>query len=648
MCATLIHKLPTVAILWLIFCPRLAVGQPAWTAHEQSLQILQDAESRFVPPDPSWFSTTQQALAAETAKVQDALESYGQQYADAWKNHLRWPLLLQNLGDLEEVNPEQLALVRRWMFSNREGLEYPFFAELRTTTEAHLDAVLTFSEPDLERAYREQLAVARRQIQALSSEPNDANAAALGRTLGWMQRSRQLEEEVAQVRRLISWPNAQILVSKEVIDRAIALLAKDVEQSLPVTDRVPVANGGLFGQERMANVRGIAHTHGKIGLDLLSNADFAKLMLVYQGEIESHCRAFVGPVTVAMQTMGPVHAITPIQLSLQGVTVAPTEVDPQVITQITGVSAEREFIRRVGQRRATEPEAWQQMNWRAKQKAGELLKDEMQQRVEFVLEEIRAEIAKSQESLANFQEVLAPVVREGADPRWAGIESTPEAVLINGLSQRREQLAAPNPCPEEAGVSDVQLRMHVSFFNNMAETIMAGKTFTDRYFMNYGRVIQPQLPPPLMVHSRSTRWGIVAAKPRPLEISIPEPYRFRMELRMQQVNIGEQSYTGTTIAIVHYDLVENSFGEFMLQRDGDVQLESAMSQDAEEFLLDKLNAFFAPVLDGSGVALPEGGTLGRLRGLQPQGVYADRDWLAIGIGVPTELMEDLLPVPGDE
>jgi len=72
-----------------------------------------------------------------------------------------------------------------------------------------------------------------------------------------------------------------------------------------------------------------------------------------------------------------------------------------------------------------------------------------------------------------------------------------------------------------------------------------------------------------------------------------------------------------------------------------------MPEESQAFLLQKLSAFFAPVLDGSGVALPAGGTLGRLRGLQPRGVTAEHDWITLGIDVPTEFLEAWFPT-GDE
>lgn len=622
----------------------IAGGESLDQRIEETLAHFEAAEARFRPPDRQWFDATQQALIKEATRVDAALQAQGADYALAWKNHLRWNNLTKNLGEPESVEVAELALVRRWLYSNREGLEYPFFAELRSTVDAHLDAATTFAYADLEQTYRAHLSELRQQLRTLAAAPTDANAATVGRTLGWLEMTRQLPDEVAAARSLISLPNAQIIVAKPMIDRAIALLATEVEQSLPVTDRVTVPNASLLGRERTANVRGTATTHGAISVDLRENDTMADLRLVYQGEIDSRCRALIGPVSVAMRTLGPVQAITPVQLSLQGVNLLTTNVEPEVHTRVTGVSASNELFRRIGRRRVSEPESSRQMNNRASYKAASLLQEEMDDRVNSVLEDIRAELEAARSSFDNFGEVLAPVVREGATPRWHSIQSTSDDVIVNGISQRREQLGSPTYYPPTDHTADVQVRLHTSFFNNMGETIMAGKTFTDKYFMRYGRILQAELPPPLMVHARSVRWAIVAEKPRPLEVSIPSINQFLIKLRMQRVEIGDEQFTGPTVATILYELVRNEFNEYYLERIGSVELDSPLPAEQKKFLLSKMNAFFAPVLDGAGVALPEGGSLGRLRGLQPQGAVADQNWLTLGVNVPDEFLEQWLPL----
>ncbi|MEQ8208284.1 MAG: hypothetical protein RH917_00510 [Lacipirellulaceae bacterium] len=608
----------------------------------EAMTLWQDAELPFTAPDPQWYETTRNALSEEASRVEQKLESHGEAYADAWKRHLQWPLLMRNLGEPQEIEYSELALVRRWLYSNRKGLEYPFFAELRQSMDAHLDAAYACSHPTLEAEFHRRVADTREHLETLAADPSDRNTAALARTLGWLDRCRQLPELTAATRRLISLPNAQIVIGKPVVDRTIALLASDLQQSLPVSDRLTVPNGSLLGQPRVANVNGTAKTRGEIAVGLQDNPVAAEIHLEYQGSIESLCRAVVGPVSIAMRTTGPVEAITPVGVNLQGITVGETEVALKVKTRVTGVSARSDFIRRIGERRVHEPDSLRQMNSRASMKAKLLMQEEMEKRVNTAIDDIRAELQKSQESLDQFQEVFAPVVREGATPRWENLESSNESITVNVAAGNREQFGAVIPHGRDMA-ADMQICLHVSFFNNMLETIMAGKTFTDKYFMRYARILQPQLPPPLMVHSRSTRWAIIAAKPRPLEITIPASNVFRIQLNIQRVEIDGEEFVGPTTATIYYQLQQSEFGDYYLQRQGEVELDSSIPVEGQSFLQEKLAAFFAPVLDGTGVALPEGGTLGRMRNLQPQGAWAHEDWLTLGINVPNEFLEAWLP-----
>jgi len=71
------------------------------------------------------------------------------------------------------------------------------------------------------------------------------------------------------------------------------------------------------------------------------------------------------------------------------------------------------------------------MNLRAREKASSLVQEEMDDRVNTVIEDIRAELQQAQASLDSFQEVLAPVVRKGATPGWQGIQSSAEGVTVS-------------------------------------------------------------------------------------------------------------------------------------------------------------------------------------------------------------------------
>ncbi len=599
---------------------------------------LEGAEGRFESPDLTWFTTTQEALRAEVQRVDQAFAEQGGPDVAYWQEHLRWPLLLKNLGPPETIDYAELALVRRWMYSNREGIESDFFAELRRRMDAYLDAAYTFTLPDLPAQFQTHVARARKQCRLLEAEPTAARAAAVGRTLGWLERTRQLTEEVATIRRQAEFPNAQVVVTAPLIAEVLGALAGELRQSMKIVDRTQTPPTGILRKQRDLYLQGVAETWGAISLELVPNDALGELNLIYEGQVEAICHADAGPVVLHIRTAGPVFASTPIYVAPSGLSHDATVVRPSVTTRLFDVTGENRLLCRLARRRAEEPAARSQMSAHSRSKTVSLFEEQMQDRVRQALDEIRTQAEQTRGSMDGFGDVLAPVQREGAAPRVLGAQSTPVGVQLNVLGGRRGQWGAPTPCPLQTPGEGVVVRLHVSFFNNAAETIMAGKRFTDRYFMNYAKILQAELPLPLMVHARSQRWAMIAASKRPLVVRIPAPDRFEFTLRMQGFEFGDQTVTTPAVARAAYQFVRDEWGEYRLERDGVLTLETDLETSQRDFLYQKLSAFLAPILDGAGVALPDGGALGKVRKLTMPALVVDQDWIAVEISGLKELL----------
>ncbi len=620
----------------------LAASLDAKRHVEDPTAILADAEMRFVQPSDTWFYETQATLREEMNRVGAALEAQGPEYAEPWKSHFYWDHLEKNLGSLDSINVSEIELSRRWMYSNRKGTEYPFFAGLRSAMDAYLDAATTLSHPDLQGEFIIKVALARQQSQALFADPSDANSAALARTLGWLEQTGQLAAETAALRAALSHPNLQLVVSKPLIQRILSTQDTSVEHSLAVSDSSQAPTKRRFQRSRTVYVRGTAHTTGEISLELVPNPRLAELNIVYEGQVNSLCSANAGPVSFNIHTVGPVTAYTPVTFGPQGIDVRDTAVQPHVRTSVSSISADSNFVRRIGTRRVNEPQSRSLMDSRSREKTINLLKEEMDERVGSAIDDIRAEISRMRSTMGQFSEIFAPVIREGAAPVFASTQSSDRTVTVNIHEGRREQFGAAHPCPDMFPQADVVGQMHVSFVNNLLETIMAGKMFTDEYFMKYAKVLQPTLPLDLMVHSRAERWAIIADKPRPLVLEIPQANHFKFTLKIAALEVDGERFTASTQATVRYQLQQNEFGDYFLEREGEVQIDSQLDSPHRDLLQRKLNAFFAPILDGGGVIIPEGGATGPLNSLELLGVHATDDWLAIGYKVPQELVSDFM------
>ena len=601
-----------------------------------------DAEQSFQPPDERWFYNAQQALREEATRVSQVLDAQGEVYATAWKTHLRWHLLEKNLGSLESVQLDEVRLVRRWMYSNRKGTEYPLFAALRENMDEYLDAVFTFSHEDLHNDYLKQVALARKQSLVLSLDPNHANAVALGRTLGWFEQTGQLRETTAAVRERMSLPNAQVVFGNPLIERLFATQVTDIEQTIPVAETMTAPPAGMLRNSRSLAVRGTASCQGSVSLELVPNEQVAAAKLVYQGRVKSHTRADAGPVTLSIHTVGPIEATKEIYLSPKKLDMGKTSVHPQVTATLRKITGRSAIARRIAARRANNSEARSFRQKSARSTTVARMKEQMDKMVATALDDMKSDMAGLRESMGEFQDVVAPLSREGAAPELRSTSSTQSEVAFNAFKEGRLQFGAASPCPIDSIEADLLVRVHVSFFNNIAETILGGKRLSDAFLMKYAKVLQAELPVALMVHSRAPRWAVVTPQFLPLELQIPSRNKFRLVFRVDQLLLNGQTFDYPTTASIDYSLVLNEYGEYQLERRGDVQLDSKLPTAEWDFLQKKLSAFFAPLLDGGGVLVPDGGVLGFVNHLKPKGVVAENEWLVAGVDVPQEVIDLLM------
>jgi hypothetical protein len=599
------------------------------------------AEAQFEPPPKELVATRRAAFRAAARKLTEDLEAQGSQYAAAWWRHLRWHLIEPQVAAGEDPALSDLRVVRRWLYSNQEGLEHAMFAELRQEVDPYLDALAIAADPDLESTFRDQLAVVRSQTRALDTEPSDANALALGRTLGWFERTGQVPDRVDAVRSQLEFPNAQIVVRLDLIRNVVLDQTTEITRSLPVYDRVRPPRTGLGLGPDEFRVVGTATSEGTVALRTVPNRQRAELEVVFEGHVHSRCRARAEGLTVHVQTNGPVTAVKPMYLQSRDLIPGETTVDARVSSGVTGVTADSRLVQRIGERRAQSPENRAEV-WRVSwERTRRQIREEMDTLVGEVTERLLAEARALAETLGGFDRISAPFIREGSTPQLTGSHSTQEGLVWDVKGRSRGQFAAPIPCPPDLGSGDVTVRMHLSLFANTAETSLAGKWLTDDFFMKYAKVIHPQLPLALMVHSRADTWAVLATSSRPLDVQTDGPNQWLLRMQFDALKIGGEVYPQPATWEVRYRFAQDEYGDARFTRVGQPVLTTELAPDLREFLHHKLDAFFGEEFSGGGVALPDGGVLGALRNVQLLELEAEGQWLAVSFRIPPVVIQDV-------
>ena len=602
--------------------------------------VLSGAEYRFQTPSTHWFYQTQSALKSEAVRVNEGLIRGGEKTERYWKDLFHWDLLEKNLVPGVAVKLQELELVRRWMYSNRKGTESEFFRPIREAIDAHLDAAFTFSHPDLKATFLEKVEAAKAQCRALVSNPVDANGVVLGQTLGWFERTRQLGDVVSSLRSRLSYANTSLTVSDDFIQRVIGDQLEPVSQSTPVSQSISLPTG-MFGGMKTTRVTGTAHTQGRVRVQLVPNAGQAEFQLIFEGQLNSSTHGNQGPVTTQSQTSGPVMAQKSLYLTPNGIRLGQTQVSTPVQTRVTGISAPLPFIRNIAQRRANRPAVQSAMRNQAQRQASQQLASQFTAQVETQFSSAQEQAKDLQEKLEGFSELLAPVEREGAVPQFHGSLTTGEAVEVQFMKQSHYQFGAIKPCQKSLISADIVGCIHQSMINNMLETVSGGKTYEDTYFMELVKVLQPELPLALMVHSRAPRWSVTLRKSRPIEVAINTGNTLVLEANLIGMRIEDEAWTGSAKLRVEYQFELNAYGEYQLARVGDVSLSEELKPSFKDFLLVKMNAFFGEIVDGSGVVVPEGGILGKLQQIQNKGILFHDEWIVFGLDVPSSLIKSL-------
>jgi hypothetical protein len=609
---------------------------------EAALAILTGAEAKFRPAPDEWFTTSQETLRAEVRRVSDALEGHDAAVAEAWKTHLRWELLEHNLGAPDTIDVGELEVVRRWMYSNRAGLEGPFFAPLRQAMDEYLDAAYTATRLDLGADFTEHVALARKQVTTLAYEPSDANAALLGRTLGWFERTRQLAEERTALEKLLSRPNVQVTIDESLIQRVMGSLATDISETVSIVERVETTPTNPLQRPREMTVRGKATMTGRVHLDVVPNAEVAEVAIVYEGDVGSTARGETGSVGLDLRVTGKARATRPAYVTGQKIELGETDVTPHVTTRIVRINAPNAVVETIAKRRANHPTSRSQMNSQSRATAVEQLTLKFDEQVEEGLAKIQAEIERTRTAAGALRDATAPLAREGALPAFAGTQSSDAKVQLNAVARQRGQFGAATALPSDMAEGDVVVGVHISFINNMAETILGGKTLSDSFVMKYAKVVHAELPLPLMVHNRRASWAMTMAKHRPLELVIAGPNELVLISRVVALDVDGVTTEMNATATIAYRIHRDQFGDVLLIRQGDVKLESEAATEARAILAAKLDAFFGPTLTGGGVIVPAGGALATMKKMQWHGVQADRDWIVTAWDVPADAIHEMM------
>jgi hypothetical protein len=541
----------------------------------------------------------------------------------AWKQWLEWDTMVAAVeGDAAD---QRVVLeLERKLRQNVKGLEHDKFRRLHRALKSLAAHVEFATAIDPEALHASRLAEATRLAEGLGETPNHADADACAWLLHWLQEIDGDEVALArEVRNRFANPNGTVRVSARFLD---FLAQRTIEDSQPFT-----------ATSMGANSSGTANTRASAGIRFTPNVSAAAIDLNLEGTVSMPNTVSIRRrVSVYSSAEVAIRAQKQVLLDKKGLRFAPATATADADMSINDVSAPR-LIERLAWRQATRmrPEAAADTSRR-------------------VADEIEAEADKLSSELLSAahrifcDEIIAPLVRRDAMPERLEFSTTAEHLSFLLLQRNTAQLGAGKAATSFAPSDDVAARIHESFVNNLAASVLPGITVKDRQWLEFLNLMTGQRPRGLWVHDRSIPWSVTFAQKRPVTARMVDD-RLGITLRFDSVRWGEDRWNTPVTVEARFAPQIGRDGPGLV-RDGEVRIvvEAAESMpmdkspdDLRRMLTRKFSAVFPAELHFDGLVPPTGGALSKLRALTLRDFYCQDGWLVIGY----ELVTDNAKVP---
>lgn len=532
-----------------------------------------------------------------------------------WKQYLT---LGDLQGELAEANPDVTKLLearRRFEVENPD-LARAVFSEVRRELERYLEMALLASDERRQADLSDRVARLPALLERYRTYATPNDAWELGSTLAQLEDVGRMMPLVSSVRQLHSYPNLYSRVSEDVLSAGIG---DPVDRTEPVVDCIL----GTY-------ITGWARTCGATGFDLVPSRDNAIFDVTFNGVANSRTVGRNGPATIYSRGRTALSGRKRTILDESGIRELPAEGHARTNTTITGISVNRGgllggFIQRIASRRASQSKA------QAEAIAGQHAEVRLERRLD------QEGALATTKANRDYRERLNRWKREGVYPQQLKFSSTSEHLLVKALEASRDQLGAPTAPIEVPGQADVALQVHESLPNNLADTLLAGRTLTDDELRERLADWFGEVPEEFRLDPEEEPWSITFADEQPVTVEFRRG-GFTIAIRGDRFTSGDNDYAAMNIT-ARYKLNPGQ-QQFSATRVGELEIFppgfdpngdqtlSARQQALRRLLERRLGKIFTPEMTGEGFVLP-----GRLKnaGTLPLSFADARSgWIALG------------------
>jgi hypothetical protein len=525
--------------------PPPAAKKPSAAATALAKQI-RDAKQSFAAPNPASMNAPWGEL-QRAAKALDAhLKQLSPDNAAAWRTFLKFDALAVELQKRDvPVDVDVLTGVHDRLTAGYEGLEKKPYRDAAEAINAYLASTSAAGNPNVRQDFERTLDELADAVAAVGDDgPDNAQAAVIGRTVGWLKRNGQAADVVEAVTAKYSQPNLLVDVNEAFISD---LVGSKVDQVEPVRDVI-------LG----TNIRGTGRTVGEVTVDVVDSPDQAVLTAFFQGTNHSKTVGYNRSAVIHSVGTTQLQGRTTLYFNENGLAVSPSTARATVSNKIVGIGSTKggcvgKIVVKVASKQAPQkqPQAQQIGARHAEQRLSKRLTDEAATMVA--------------DANADYQRrVRAPLERFNAVPRLINVSSSDERMMVRVLQDRAARLAAPGPAPQPAAGSGFVARLHHSLIDNTAEQALAGRRFDRERLVD---LAQNQMGIEVPPSDDDTPFSITFADRDPVTVAL-ENGEVAVTLRGKKFTNEDKTYDGWNIT-ARYKTATTGDG-LKLTREGDL------------------------------------------------------------------------------
>ncbi|MBC7353759.1 MAG: hypothetical protein H5U08_15460 [Thermogutta sp.] len=518
--------------------PRFLVAEiPDWTA------LCAEAAKQFRPITKEDVTTARKDLEAAVARLEARFERAGPE-VEGWKKYLQWTVLKAELAkDSPDLRPLEEVYSR--LAAGYEGLQLTCFADVRRALQRYVALSRAVGDASIEGRYHAVLDNLQKALIEYQQSQDPHVALTIQDLLDWLELAGQAPELRAAVRDAFAQPNAFVRVKENFLASAFAEpvdVTEDVREIILGTD-----------------VRGKGHIVGQRSLELVPSPDRALMAIVVQGTIHSDTVGFNGPARIYSQSVTPFTARKLVAFSPDGLSFQPATCSATTHSDIqdVDVTCNSACVERIAWRRTFKQKS--AAEWEAARKA--------ERRVERRVDsEADPQLEKAAERYQT--RVRQPLLDRSLFPQWQ-LSTSEDELSMRVLQLGHGGLGAADAPPEVAKDGAIALRVHHTWFNNLAEGFLGGMILKEERLQQLAQDLLGRVPEELKRDEGEEPWTVRFAARRPIAVTFADG-RLVVEFRGETYWRGDRAYPGMDVRATYR--IESGTGdkgpEIRLVREG--------------------------------------------------------------------------------